>query len=126
MSSRPSSDRMSHSTPLALSSSTPTSPIRLCSTRRPQILRQGGLVAFATETVYGLGAIATDPEAVSRIFAAKERPAINPVIVHVASVAQAAECVADWPATAQTPGRAFWPGPLTLVLSRVRESSPIK
>ncbi len=54
-----------------------------------EILRQGGLVAFATETVYGLGAIATDPAAVARIFAAKGRPAINPVIVHVAGVAQA-------------------------------------
>jgi L-threonylcarbamoyladenylate synthase len=82
------------------------------------ILRRGGLVAFATETVYGLGAIATNREAVSRIFAAKERPAINPVIVHVASVAQARDCVADWPATAQQLTAQFWPGPLTLVLKR--------
>ncbi len=83
-----------------------------------EILRQGGLVAFATETVYGLGAIATDPQAVSRIFAAKERPAINPVIVHVAGVAQACDCVALWPATAQRLAARFWPGPLTLVLNR--------
>ncbi len=82
------------------------------------ILREGRLVAFATETVYGLGAIATLPEAVSRIFAAKERPAINPVIVHVAEVAQAERCVAVWPATAQALAERFWPGPLTLVLNR--------
>ncbi len=59
-----------------------------------QVLLRGGLVAFATETVYGLGGIATDAVAVARIFAAKERPAINPVIVHVAGVAQARGCVA--------------------------------
>jgi L-threonylcarbamoyladenylate synthase len=82
------------------------------------ILGQGGLVAFATETVYGLGAVATDPAAVARIFAAKERPAINPVIVHVASVAHAKQCVASWPATAQMLADHFWPGPLTLVLER--------
>jgi L-threonylcarbamoyladenylate synthase len=83
-----------------------------------ETLKQGGLVAFATETVYGLGAIATDPAAVARIFAAKGRPAINPVIVHVASVAQAKQCVSEWPATAQILARCFWPGPLTLVLNR--------
>ena len=84
-----------------------------------KILRRGGMVAFATETVYGLGAMATDPQAVSRIFAAKQRlTAINPVIVHVAGVAQARECVALWPATAQSLAARFWPGPLTLVLNR--------
>jgi L-threonylcarbamoyladenylate synthase len=83
-----------------------------------EILTQGGLVAFATETVYGLGAIATLPTAVARIFAAKERPAINPVIVHVANIAQAKQCVSEWPATAETLARRFWPGPLTLVLRR--------
>jgi L-threonylcarbamoyladenylate synthase len=83
-----------------------------------EVLRRGGLVAFATETVYGLGAIATQPEAVARIFAAKKRPAINPVIVHVADIAQASECVAEWPATAQSLAERFWPGPLTLVLNR--------
>ncbi len=85
-----------------------------------EILRQGGLVAFATETVYGLGAIATRPQAVSRIFAAKERPARNPVIVHVAGTAQARDCVGEWPATAQSLAGRFWPGPLTLVLTRSR------
>jgi L-threonylcarbamoyladenylate synthase len=83
-----------------------------------KILKKGGLVAFATETVYGLGAIATDPDAVARIFAAKERPAINPVIVHVTSIAQACDCVAEWPAAAQNLAERFWPGPLTLVLTR--------
>ena len=83
-----------------------------------KILRQGGLVAFATETVYGLGANAIDPQAVSRIFAAKGRPAINPVIVHVAGVAQAGDCVNQWPAKAQRLAERFWPGPLTLVLKR--------
>jgi L-threonylcarbamoyladenylate synthase len=84
------------------------------------ILNRGGLVAFATETVYGLGAIATDPEAVARIFAAKERPAINPVIVHVASASQARECIAEWPASAELLAAKFWPGPLTFVLKRSR------
>jgi L-threonylcarbamoyladenylate synthase len=82
------------------------------------ILRAGGLVAFATETVYGLGAIATDPAAVARIFAAKERPAINPVIVHVTTPSQAGQCVADWSADAQALAERFWPGPLTMVLPR--------
>jgi L-threonylcarbamoyladenylate synthase len=83
-----------------------------------EILRQGGLVAFATETVYGLGAIATEPAAVSRIFAAKQRPALNPVIVHVATIAQAKRCASEWPTTAQTLACRFWPGPLTLVVRR--------
>jgi L-threonylcarbamoyladenylate synthase len=82
------------------------------------VLMRGGLVAFATETVYGLGAIATDPAAVARIFAAKGRPAINPVIVHVARVAQARDYVAEWPDAAHHLTARFWPGPLTLVLNR--------
>jgi len=76
------------------------------------------LVAFATETVYGLGAIATQPAAIARIFAAKGRPAINPVIVHVAGIAQARDCVAQWTEQADCLARRFWPGPLTLVLKR--------
>jgi L-threonylcarbamoyladenylate synthase len=82
------------------------------------ILQRGGLVAFATETVYGLGGMATDPTAVARIFAAKGRPAINPVIVHVARIVQARTCVADWPDEAERLAARFWPGPLTLVLNR--------
>ena len=83
-----------------------------------RIIRDGGLVAFATETVYGLGADATDPVAVARIFAAKGRPATNPLIVHADSVLMARDCVADWPEHAEILAKAFWPGPLTLVLPR--------
>jgi L-threonylcarbamoyladenylate synthase len=82
------------------------------------VMLRGGLVAFATETVYGLGAIATDPDSVAGIFAAKGRPAINPLIVHVAGITQARECTAEWPGTAEILARQFWPGPLTLVLPR--------
>ncbi len=82
------------------------------------ILRSGGLVAFGTETVYGLGADATNPAAVARIFAAKGRPPTNPLIVHVADVAQAQSCVAAWPDAAATLAAHFWPGPLSLVLPR--------
>src|SRR5262249_10429479 len=83
-----------------------------------RVLRAGGLVAFATETVYGLGAVATDADAVARIFAAKGRPASNPVIVHVVEIGQARTCVVDWPEAAEALARRFWPGPLTLVLNR--------
>jgi L-threonylcarbamoyladenylate synthase len=83
-----------------------------------RVLERGGLVAFATETVYGLGAFATDPAAVGRIYEAKGRPSINPLIVHVASMDQARACVADWPDDAQELATRFWPGPLTLVLRR--------
>jgi L-threonylcarbamoyladenylate synthase len=81
-------------------------------------LRRGELVAFPTETVYGLGAHALDAEAVARIYAAKGRPAWNPVIVHVAQVADARALVADWPERAERLAAACWPGPLTLVLPR--------
>jgi len=81
-------------------------------------LRQGDLVAFPTETVYGLGANALDAEAVARIFAAKGRPARNPLIVHVAEVRAAQEIVTVWPESALRLAEAFWPGPLTLVLPR--------
>ena len=82
------------------------------------ILRSGGLVAFGTETVYGLGADATNPEAVDRIFTAKGRPATNPLIVHVDGVAGAMTCVAHWPDSAARLADQFWPGPLSLVLPR--------
>lgn len=87
------------------------------------ILRRGGLVAFPTETVYGLGANALDPAAVDRIYAAKGRPAYNPLIVHVADATAAREVVATWPDRAERLARAFWPGPLTLVLPK-RENIP--
>jgi L-threonylcarbamoyladenylate synthase len=82
------------------------------------ILRAGGLVAFATETVYGLGADATNEVAVARIFAAKGRPASNPLIVHVSGREMARECVAEWPESAERLATEFWPGPLSLVLPR--------
>jgi L-threonylcarbamoyladenylate synthase len=85
-----------------------------------RLVRGGGLVAFATETVYGLGADATDPEAVAGIFEAKGRPAFNPLIVHADGVAMARTCVASWPDPARRLAERFWPGPLTLVLPRSR------
>ncbi len=81
-------------------------------------LRDGGLVAFPTETVYGLGANALDPTAVARIFAAKGRPPQNPLIVHAASIAELQKLVAAWPEHAQLLAENFWPGPLTLVLPK--------
>jgi L-threonylcarbamoyladenylate synthase len=82
------------------------------------VLREGGLVAFPTETVYGLGANALDPAAVARIFAAKGRPAYNPLIAHVADASAALPLVTGWPEVADRLAREFWPGPLTLVLRR--------
>src|SRR5437016_7322321 len=84
-----------------------------------QILRSGGLVAFSTETVYGLGADATNPQAVEKIFAAKGRPAGNPLIVHVADAATARKYATTWPPAAEKLAEAFWPGPLTLVLPKL-------
>ena len=83
-----------------------------------QILRSGGLVAFPTETVYGLGADATNADAVERIFTAKGRPGTNPLIVHVADESIARRYAAVWPEKASQLARAFWPGPLTLVLPK--------
>ena len=82
------------------------------------VLSQGGLVAFATETVYGLGAVATNESAVARIFEAKGRPSVNPLIVHVDGIGQARQCTATWSETAQLLAEHFWPGPLTMVLPR--------
>ncbi|MGC4005270.1 MAG: L-threonylcarbamoyladenylate synthase [Pirellulales bacterium] len=86
--------------------------------RMAAILRRGGLVAFPTETVYGLGANALDERAVSGIFEAKGRPAHNPLIVHVPSIAAAQACAAQWPDHAAMLAARFWPGPLTLVLPK--------
>ena len=86
--------------------------------RAVEVMRGGGLVAFPTETVYGLGANALDADAVARIFVAKGRPATNPLIVHVATVDQVATVAADWPDDAARLAEAFWPGPLTLVLPK--------
>ena len=83
-----------------------------------EILRGGGLVAFPTETVYGLGADATDDRAVARVFAAKRRPEFNPLIVHVPDIAAARRLV-EWSGGAQVLAERFWPGPLSLVLPRL-------
>jgi len=82
-----------------------------------RVLAEGGLVAFPTETVYGLGADATNPAAVARIYQAKGRPAFNPLIAHVGDVA-AARKIARFEAHATALAEAFWPGPLTLVLPK--------
>ncbi len=82
------------------------------------LIRGGKLVAFPTETVYGLGANALDEAAVERIFAAKGRPRTSPLIVHVASVEMARALVTDWPAAAETLAQRYWPGPLTMVLPK--------
>jgi L-threonylcarbamoyladenylate synthase len=86
--------------------------------RAAAVLCGGGLVAFPTETVYGLGALALNADAVGRIFTAKGRPANNPVIVHVAEIAEAVAIAAEWPDIAERLARRFWPGPLTLVVLR--------
>jgi L-threonylcarbamoyladenylate synthase len=82
------------------------------------ILKSGGLVAFATETVYGLGADATNSSAIRKIFAVKGRPLTNPLIVHLADEAVARRYVRTWPEAAERLARQFWPGPLTLVLPK--------
>jgi L-threonylcarbamoyladenylate synthase len=81
-------------------------------------LRAGGLVAFPTETVYGLGADALNEQAVGLIFETKGRPATNPLIVHVDSPAMARTVVSRWPPEAEALAQAFWPGPLSLVLPK--------
>ena len=81
-------------------------------------LSAGGLVAFPTETVYGLGADACNADAVARIYAVKGRPADHPLIVHVASMDGLGDWAADVPAYAISLARDFWPGPMTLVVKR--------
>jgi L-threonylcarbamoyladenylate synthase len=90
-----------------------------------EILLQGGLVAFPTETVYGLGADAESPEAVGRIYAAKGRPSNHPVIVHVTPEADLSYWVKTVPPEAQALIDAFWPGPLTLILKRADSISSV-
>jgi len=84
------------------------------------LLRAGKLVAFPTETVYGLGADATNDKAVAAIYAAKGRPEINPLIIHVADSAALSSLI-EWTETAQLLASQFWPGPLTLVLRRSKD-----
>lgn len=86
--------------------------------RAAELIRGGGLVAFPTETVYGLGANAFDEAAVRRVFEAKGRPSYNPLIVHVPDAESARRLVRAWPEAAERLAAAFWPGPLTLVLRK--------
>ena len=86
--------------------------------RAAEILRAGGLVAFPTETVYGLGADASSREAMARLYAVKGRPADHPVIVHFASAEDAFSFSSEIPQAARTLAQRFWPGPLTLILKR--------
>ena len=82
------------------------------------MIRAGELVAFPTETVYGLGANALDPAAIEKIYAAKGRPPGSPLIVHVASIEMARSLVREWPEKAELLARRYWPGPITLVLPK--------
>lgn len=86
--------------------------------RAAALIRAGRLVAFPTETVYGLGANALDAEAVARIFTAKGRPRTSPLIVHVDSIAMARMFASQWPPSADALTQHYWPGPLTLVLPK--------
>lgn len=88
-----------------------------------QFLKQGRLVGFPTETVYGLGADATNPAAIERIYQTKGRPPTNPLIVHVEDIEHARRYVTQWPESAEQLAKRFWPGPLTLVLPK-RPSIP--
>jgi L-threonylcarbamoyladenylate synthase len=92
--------------------------------RAAQVIQEGGLVAFPTETVYGLGADAMSERAVRRIFEAKGRPADNPLIVHVADREMLSDVAAEVNSTAERLIQHFWPGPLTLVLKRKPEAAP--
>jgi len=86
--------------------------------RAADLIRRGGLVAFPTETVYGLGANALDAQAVRRIYEVKGRPSSSPLIVHVADEAMAKSISAEWPKAAALLAARFWPGPLTLVVKK--------
>ena len=88
--------------------------------RAARCLSEGGLVAFPTETVYGLGADALNADAIARLYEAKGRPSFNPLIAHVADIA-AARQIARFDATATRLAEAFWPGPLTLVLPKTHD-----
>lgn len=86
--------------------------------RAASIILSGGLVAFPTETVYGLGANALNPEAIEKIYRVKERPFCSPLIVHVADPATARSLTSEWPRNADILIERFWPGPLTLIMKK--------
>ena len=92
-------------------------------TRAVEHLRAGNLVAFPTETVYGLGADAGNPDAVRRIFSAKGRPADHPLIVHLPDASHVPRWAREFPDSARALAAAFWPGPLTLILPRTQRAS---
>ena len=89
------------------------------------LLKSGRLVAFPTETVYGLGADARNSRSVAGIFESKQRPTFDPLIVHVVDVASARELVTEFSPIAERLAAAFWPGPLTLVLPKIAEISDL-
>jgi len=99
----------------------PTDPDPIAIERAAEFLRAGRLVAFPTETVYGLGANALDPAAVRGIYWAKGRPSSNPLIVHVPDLKAVARVAANWPMIATRLAEHFWPGPLTLVVPKHHE-----
>lgn len=109
---------MSYTAETRVLSVDPTQPDEQSIRAAAATIRAGGLVAFPTETVYGLGANALDAVAVRRIFAAKQRPATDPLIVHIAALDQLAHLATNVPELAQQLAARFWPGPLTLVLPR--------
>ena len=108
--------RVADATLESLKLAVPLAPTTAEIDRAARLLQAGRLVAFPTETVYGLGANALDAEAVARIYAVKRRPATNPLIVHVASTEMARSLSDAWPENAELLAQKFWPGPLTLVL----------
>ena len=83
-----------------------------------RILKEGGLVAFPTETVYGLGGNALDPRASMKIYAAKGRPSDNPLIVHIADLSRLSEIAAEIPEKAMILAKNYWPGPLTMIFPK--------
>lgn len=95
-----------------------TCPVGVDVARAARLLRDGKLVSFATETVYGLGANAFDVNAVARVFAVKNRPHFDPLIVHIADRSWLPRLVSAWPEEAERLANRFWPGPLTLVLPK--------
>jgi len=96
----------------------PPTPTDEAVLRAAQLLANGGLVAIPTETVYGLAANALDADAIDRVFAAKRRPAGNPLIVHVADTTMARRLAADWPTAAERITASLWPGPVTVIVPR--------
>lgn len=93
-------------------------PKTICLNSAAARIREGGVVAFPTETVYGLGANALDPAAVAKIYELKGRPAASPLIVHVSSIEMAKKYAAEWPPAADDLARRHWPGPLTIVVAK--------